>query len=71
VLPGDAESLVSRSETDQWYRKPIKHRELLPKKINCPTDCFTAPCSDGCPIHQDVQEYLSLAERKSTAKRWK
>ena len=59
------DSLVSRSETDKWYRKPIKHRDTFAKEDKLPlTDCFTAPCSDGCPIHQDVQEYLSLAGEK-------
>lgn len=26
-------------------------------------DCFTAPCREGCPIHQDVPEYLHLMEK--------
>lgn len=24
------------------------------------TDCFVAPCEEGCPIHQDITTYLKL-----------
>ena len=47
---------------DGWYMKPLKPAPL--HKINEKTplvDCFAAPCSDGCPIHQDIPEYKSLA----------
>lgn len=43
------------------YRKPVK--PIPPRKIEekVPlTDCFTAPCSHGCPIHQDIPAYVGL-----------
>ena len=24
-------------------------------------DCYTAPCQDGCPIHQEIPTYVALA----------
>ena len=44
-------------------RKPIKP---LPERKNGETlpllDCFTAPCSGGCPIEQDIPAYLEAME---------
>jgi putative selenate reductase len=39
--------------------KPIPSRKM-DKKVPL-LDCFTAPCSEECPIHQDVPAYLKLA----------
>lgn len=55
-------ALSARASLDKKYRKPAK----LPanKKIDRPvplTDCFIAPCEEGCPINQDVPEYVRLA----------
>ena len=38
--------------------KPIPSRKM-DKKVPL-LDCFTAPCSEECPIHQDVPAYLKL-----------
>jgi len=41
---------------------------LVSRKINRPvplTDCFLAPCEEGCPIHQDITEYCQLVEAGS------
>ena len=27
-------------------------------------DCFTAPCIDTCPIHQDITAYMDLVADK-------
>ena len=35
---------------------PYKSHEKLPM-----TDCFSAPCKDTCPIHQDVPAYVHLS----------
>ena len=46
---------------DPWYSKPVKPlpgrkiREQVPL-----TDCFFAPCREGCPIHQDIPAYIRL-----------
>ena len=46
-------------------RDSVKAVKPLPsRKINRPvplTDCFIAPCQEGCPIHQDITRYLQLA----------
>ena len=30
-------------------------------------DCFTAPCKGGCPIHQDIPEYIELCRKGAYA----
>ena len=27
-------------------------------------DCFTAPCEGGCPIRQDIPEYIELCRKE-------
>ncbi len=47
------------------YSKPIKHRDIFAKEDKLPlTDCFVAPCTEGCPIHQDVPEYITFVGEK-------
>lgn len=44
------------------YRKPAKSAPS--RKLDRPlpmTDCFVAPCGEGCPINQNVPEYMRLA----------
>jgi len=38
--------------------KPLPSRKL-DKKVPL-FNCFTAPCKGGCPIHQDIPEYVEL-----------
>ena len=47
--------------SQEWYRKPVKPlpNRKTDKKVPL-TDCFIAPCSEGCPIHQDIPGYVSL-----------
>lgn len=47
------------------YRKPMKPapRRKLPESAPW-MDCFTAPCKDGCPIGQDIPEYLELCRKE-------
>ncbi|MDD4159393.1 MAG: putative selenate reductase subunit YgfK [Synergistaceae bacterium] len=53
--------LISRTDTDEWYRKPVKQRDIFEKEKELPlADCFMAPCIEACPIHQDVPEYTAL-----------
>ena len=60
VDPAKVEKLAAQALSEEYYRKPIKplpDRKMareLPK-----IDCFDSPCSDGCPINQDIPEYLS------------
>ena len=38
--------------------KPIPNRKST-KEVPL-LDCFYAPCSEGCPIHQDIPQYIKL-----------
>lgn len=42
--------------------KPLPSRKL-DKKVPL-IDCFTAPCKGGCPISQDIPEYVELTNEK-------
>ncbi len=49
------------------YRKPVKPlpERHMDKKLPL-FDCFTAPCREGCPIHQDIPAYLqAMVEGKA------
>ena len=55
------ERLVEDVKTDPHHVKAVK--PLPSRKIKRPvplTDCFVAPCVEGCPIHQDITAYLKL-----------
>ena len=55
------ERLVEDVKTDPHHVKAVK--PLPSRKIKRPvplTDCFVAPCEEGCPIHQDITAYLKL-----------
>ena len=41
--------------------KPLPRRKLYEKVPLM--DCFTAPCKDGCPIRQDIPEYIELCRK--------
>ena len=52
--------LAERVFTDPYYRKPLKTPvRKLAEKVPL-TGCFTAPCTHGCPIRQDIPAYLRL-----------
>ena len=59
VDPARAAALVESIPADGHYRKPMKPipSRKLDQKVPL-IDCFTAPCRDGCPIHQDIPAYL-------------
>ena len=46
--------------------KPLPRRKLF-QKVPL-TDCFTAPCKGGCPIGQDIPEYMELCRQGKYAK---
>lgn len=54
--------LAKDSVTDSHYTKALK---LLPERKMKKTvpllDCYTAPCQEACPIHQDITTYLKLS----------
>ena len=41
--------------------KPLPRRKLYEKVPLM--DCFTAPCKGGCPIQQDIPEYIELCRK--------
>lgn len=53
------------AKSDIHHIKPIKPlpKRKLDKKVPL-TDCFTAPCKGGCPIGQDVPEYIELCRQE-------
>ncbi len=61
VSVGRITRLANRAQGDERHIKPIK--PLPKRKIDGKvplTSCFTAPCANGCPIHQDIPEYVKL-----------
>ena len=46
------------------FKKPIKPLPDRKSEEQVPLfDCYTAPCSGGCPIHQDIPEYIRLTQK--------
>ena len=58
------EALALASRTDKRHVKAVKPlpRRKLTSKVPL-MDCFTAPCKGGCPIGQDIPEYIELCRQ--------
>jgi putative selenate reductase len=56
-------TLADNALKDAAYQKDYREAEnrKVPKALPL-TDCFLAPCKEGCPIGQDAPEYIRLAE---------
>ena len=58
------EALALAIRSDKYHVKAVKP---LPRRKLCEkvplTDCFTAPCKGGCPIGQDIPEYIELCRQ--------
>ncbi len=55
-------ALKEKALKDPHHKKALKTIES--RKISKPiplTDCFFAPCEQGCPINQDITAYIQLA----------
>ncbi|HWS30529.1 MAG TPA: putative selenate reductase subunit YgfK [Clostridia bacterium] len=47
--------------SDAHFKKPLKPLPSRKLESKVPlVDCFIAPCVGGCPIHQDIPEYVEL-----------
>ena len=58
------EAMSVASHTDVHHRKPIKPLPARKNEERVPwMDCFTAPCKGGCPIAQDIPEYIELCRK--------
>ena len=56
--------LSTASHTDARHVKPIKPLPSRKSEKSVPwLDCFTAPCQGGCPIAQDIPEYMELCRK--------
>lgn len=54
--------LAEAAKSDPHHVKAVK--PLPSRKMKKPvplTDCYVAPCKEGCPIHQDITTYLQLS----------
>ncbi len=50
--------------SDAHFLKPIKPLPSRKSDEQVPLfDCYSAPCSGGCPIRQDIPEYIRLVEK--------
>ncbi len=57
-------ALSAASHTDVHHVKPIKPLPARKSDEHVPwIDCFQAPCKGGCPIHQDIPEYIELCRK--------
>lgn len=57
------EKLAADAKTDSHHVKNIKPLPNRKSEKEVPLlDCFYAPCMEGCPIHQDIPQYVALAE---------
>ncbi len=57
-------AMSTASHTDYHHVKPIKPLPSRKSEKQVPwTDCFTAPCQGGCPIEQDIPEYMELVRK--------
>lgn len=55
------EILCNEVYQDAHHVKAVKPLPLRKMNGNVPLlDCFSAPCSEGCPIHQDIPAYIKL-----------
>ncbi len=58
------EALSIDSHTNYHHLKPIKPIPARKNEERVPwMDCFMAPCKGGCPIAQDIPEYIELCRK--------
>ncbi|MBE6824717.1 MAG: putative selenate reductase subunit YgfK [Ruminococcaceae bacterium] len=58
------EVLATRALKDKHHTKPIKPIPSRKSEEKVPLiDCYFAPCTVGCPINQDIPEYLNLTKK--------
>ena len=61
VSVGKVAYLAEQARASVRNTKPVKPapKRKLDRAVPL-IDCFTAPCSEGCPIHQDIPQYVEL-----------
>ena len=68
VSVGKVAYLAELARRDVRHEKAVKPapRRKMGKRVPL-LDCFTAPCAQGCPIHQDIPEYVELVGKGAYA----
>ena len=70
----DVEALEKLAEDAKKDPRHVKNIKPLPNRKNeeeVPLlNCYFAPCQGGCPIHQDIPEYIGLAGEENTRTRF-
>ena len=57
-------TLGEKNRHNPHYEKPVKPLPSRKSDEQVPLfDCCFAPCSGGCPIHQDIPEYIRLTDK--------
>lgn len=57
-------ALAEFAKKDSHHIKAIKPLPSRKSEREVPLiDCYMAPCNEGCPIHQDIPEYIRLCEK--------
>ncbi len=65
VDTGAVRALAEDSKTNVIYAKSLKVKSRITEKTPIPPiDCFVSPCSQGCPIRQDIPAYLELVSEE-------
>lgn len=58
----ELEKVAREAVTDPHHVKPAKLPVSRKSRERVPLlDCYTAPCEDACPIHQEITTYVGLA----------
>ena len=61
-------ALAESAVCDPHHVKPAKMPIERKSKERVPLlDCYTAPCEDACPIHQEISTYVALAGEEKYA----
>lgn len=57
-------ALQENAVKDKYHIKDIKPKKSRKNKKALPMmNCFMAPCSEACPIHQDISAYMELVDK--------
>lgn len=68
VDPAKTEALAEAAKKDRHHVKAVKPLPSRKMKKQVPlVDCFTAPCEEQCPIHQDITSYMKLVNQGKMA----
>lgn len=64
VNAGAVRALAEGATTSKYHIKDIKPKKSRKSKKELPLmNCFMAPCSEACPIGQDISAYMELVDK--------